>query len=390
MKVFNKLTIALSASLLTLLFVVLLISVLLFKLGITNIHLWFVLFSFVILIIAIYVIYIIHLWIPIQRISEAITSLVKWDEYIEIKVNNKHEIWAISHFINQVVEKVKNLSWELLKWRRVIWEVNAASEIQKSILPNKAPEWIVWLDIIARSRASSEIWWDNFDIIQSLANTIFYIWDVTGHWAPAALIMTMANTAIRAYATSALTTKEIFTKTNALLFQKITTNHFMSAVMLRWDNEKQKMFYTWAGHETIILFSKETWKVSNIKSWWIALKMIKEINPLIEEKEINFNQWDLLALYSDWITEAKNQFWERYWIDRLTKVIEYSWSNDIEDVFKEFTRDYSEYVWSHPQEDDVTLIIIKNTGHYWKKNYIDVWSKQSNKTWITSMQWGWE
>jgi len=56
--------------------------------------------------------------------------------------------------------------------------------------------------------------------------------------------MTMANTAIRAYATSALSTKEILTKTNSLLFQKITTNHFMSAVMLRWDNEKQKMYYT--------------------------------------------------------------------------------------------------------------------------------------------------
>ncbi len=386
----NKLTIALTASLLTVLFVVLIIFVLLFKLWITNIHLWFVLAFLIIFIASIYVIYIIHMWIPLQRISNAIASLVKWDDYIEIKVKNKHEIWTISHFINQVVEKVKNLSWELLKWRRVIWEVNAASEIQKSILPNKAPEWIVWLDIIARSRASSEIWWDNFDIIQSLANTLFYIWDVTGHWAPAALIMTMANTAIRAYATSALSTKEILTKTNSLLFQKITTNHFMSAVMLRWDNEKQKMYYTWAGHETIILFSKETWKAENIKSWWIALKMIKEINPLIEEKEMHFVQWDIAVLYSDWITEAKNQFWERYWIDRLSKVIEYNWTSDIETIFKEFTKDYSEYVWSHPQEDDVTLIIVKNTGHYWKKNFIDVWSKQSNKTWITSMQWGWE
>jgi hypothetical protein len=56
--------------------------------------------------------------------------------------------------------------------------------------------------------------------------------------------MMMANIAIRTLADGNMTPKEIYEKTNALLFDKIKTNHFMSSVMLRWDNEKQKMFFT--------------------------------------------------------------------------------------------------------------------------------------------------
>lgn len=390
MKIFNKITIALSVSLFVILFIISIVFAILFKIGIASIPIWATFLVFIVLFLAIFFVYVIYLWMPIEKISEAIASLIQWNEYIEIEVSREDELWEISHFINQVVDKVKKLSWELLQWRRVLWEVNTARTIQRNILPNSVPEWIIWLDIIARSKASSEVWWDNFDIIQSWGNTIFYIWDVTGHWVPAALIMTMANTAIRAYIWNWLVPKEVFLKTNALLFQKITTSHFMSAVMLRWDNEKQKMFYTWAWHETILIYSKATWKVTNIKSWWIALKMIKNIDAFVEEKELQFEVWDTLLLYSDWITEAKDQFWKRYGVERFINTIESYGSDKIRGIFEWFTNDYSDFVWSHPQEDDVTLIVIKNIWHYWREPVIDICSKQTNNTWITWINWTWD
>jgi hypothetical protein len=56
--------------------------------------------------------------------------------------------------------------------------------------------------------------------------------------------MMMANIAIRILSEGDLEPKEIYSKTNELLFEKIKTNHFMSSVMLRWDNERQKMYFT--------------------------------------------------------------------------------------------------------------------------------------------------
>ena len=256
-------------------------------------------------------------------------------------------------------------------------------------MPDSIPKWIIGLDIIAKTKSSSEIWWDCFDIIQQWKNTLIYLWDVTWHWVPAALVMMMANVAIKTLADWNLEPKDIYKKTNELLFEKIKTNHFMSSVMLRWDNEKQKIYYTWAWHETIIHFSKETWKAVNIKTWWIAIKMVRNIWKLLKEQEIDFKEWDSLVLYSDWITEAKNQKDERYWLDHFTEVIEKNWNFWSEAILENFTKDYSKFVWAVPQDDDVTFILVKNIGQYWWKPVNIIWATKDNAQWIASTEWSW-
>lgn len=349
----------------------------------------FLLFSIVVILVMLSF-YFYFIWAPLQNILDSIKTLISWKTYTPIEINREDEIWSISHFINQVVWRVQDLSWEIQEWRRVVWEVNTASQIQKSVIPQEVPEWIIWIDIVARSKSSSEVWWDNFDIIKQWKNTLFYIWDVTGHWVPAALIMMMANTAIRSFSENNLSSKEILSKTNKLLFEKISTNHFMSAVMFRWDNERQRMFFTWAWHETIIHFSSETWEVTNIKTWWIALKMLADISWMLNEREIDFKYWDILVVYSDWITESKNQFWERYWLDRFLEKVKKVWHGDAWDVFKGVTTDFSDYIWSVPPEDDVTLIVIKNIWQYWSTSMVDIWSSSESTTWITWMRWDWD
>ena len=334
-------------------------------------------------------IYIFFVWLPLQNILREIQHLVDWKEFNKIEFRRNDEIWKISHFINQVVKRVWDLADELHEWKRVKWEVDTASQIQASTMPTKAPDWIIWLDIIAQSKSSSEIWWDCYDVIQQWTNTLIYLWDVTWHWVPAALVMMMANVSIKTLADWNLNSVDIYKKTNDLLFEKIKTNHFMSSVMLRWDNERQKMYRTWAWHETIIHYSKETWKATNIKTWWIAIKMVKNIWNILQEKEIDFKEWDVLILYSDWITEAKNEKWEMYKLEHFTEIIEKNWENASSVIFDNFTRDYSKFVWTMPQEDDVTFILIKNIWQYWWKPFIKIWSSKDNDQWISSTKWSW-
>jgi serine phosphatase RsbU (regulator of sigma subunit) len=173
------------------------------------------------------------------------------------------------------------------------------------------------------------------------------------------------------------------------LFDKIKTNHFMSSVMLRWDNEKQKMFFTWAWHETIIHYSKETWKINNIKTWWIAIKMVKDVSKLINEKSIDFKEWDCLVIYSDWITEAKNQKDERYWLQRFTEILEKNGSYWSQLIFENFTEDFAKFVWPSSQDDDITFILLKNIGQYWWNPIMNIWSTKDNDKWISATEWSW-
>ena len=361
----------------------------LYKIWFLNLPIYSIALIQFIISIIVFWIYIFFVWLPIQNILNAIQNLVSWNDFNKIEFKRNDEIWKISHFINQIVKRVEWLSDELHEWKRVKWEVDTAAQIQESTMPDSVPSWIIWLDIIAKTKSSSEIWWDCFDIIQQWRNTLIYLWDVTWHWVPAALIMMMANIAIKTLADWKNNTIEIYKKTNQLLFEKIKTNHFMSSVMLRWDNDKQKIYYTWAWHETIIHFSKETWKAVNIKTWWIAIKMVKNIWPLLKEKEIDFKEWDSLVLYSDWITEAKNSEEKRYWLDHFTEIIQKYWTNSSQVIFDNFTSDYSHFVWQMQQEDDVSFILIKNIWQYWWDPYISIWSSKDNKQWISWTRWSW-
>ena len=387
----SKINLFLTISSLLLLFIVsAILWILKYKLNIDKLPLYYVFIFSVFVILIMLSFYIFYIWMPINSILKSVKSLISWKWYTHIKMDRSDEIWSIAHFINQVMDRIQGLSWEITEWRRVVWEVNTAAEIQKSVLPTKVPNWIIWIDIIAKSKSSSEIWWDSFDIIEQWKNTLLYVWDVTGHWAPAALIMMMANTAISSFAENNLAPKEILTKVNKFLFTKVKTNHFMSAVMLRWDNEAQKLFYTWAGHETLIHFSNETWEVKNIKTWWIALKMIENISWMVNEKEIDFKEWDSLIVYSDWITEARNKFSERYWLNKLSEIVKKSWYSDGSDIFKTITDDLSSFVWNFPQEDDRTLIVIKNIWQYWSASKVEIWSSIWNSTWLNSVKWEWD
>ena len=128
---------------------------------------------------------------------------------------------------------------------------------------------------------------------------------------------------------------------------------------------------TWAGHEYLMIYKQKTWKTHKIKSWGLALWMIKDISKLLKEKELLFEVWDIAVLYSDWITEAidrEKRDWneQMFGEDKLIKAI-HSAPNmknkqykSARSVYNNITINLSQHMWYKPlQLDDVTLAVIQ-------------------------------
>jgi serine phosphatase RsbU (regulator of sigma subunit) len=79
----------------------------------------------------------------------------------------------------------------------------------------------------------------------------------------------------------------------------------MTLVMLRWQNNKQKLSFIGAGHEYILHYSMREKTVHAIKSEGVALKMVLNISKILKETPIDFQEGDVVLLYTDGITEAK-------------------------------------------------------------------------------------
>jgi sigma-B regulation protein RsbU (phosphoserine phosphatase) len=177
-------------------------------------------------------------------------------------------------------------------------------------------------------------------------------------------VMVMVDTLIHSMVSvGLLNSRDVLVNTNTLLQPRISSRLFMTLVMLRWDAAMQKMYYTGCGHEHILLYNAQTEKVEAFKSGGIALGMIPDNSKIAIEKEIPLQIGDSIVLYTDGVTEAKNQTGEMYGVDRLAAALEkYGYFPSSEGIFDHITKDFSNFVEEYVQADDITMIVIKYVG----------------------------
>lgn len=297
---------------------------------------------------------------PLFRIVQQIKFLLTGKKYRRIEPSANDEIGIITHFFNKITLSLESISGDIIEKKRLTSEIDVAKKIQNDILPKKAPA-IIGLDIVARSRPAAEVGGDSFDFVQQENHTMIYIGDVTGHGVPAGIVMMMVNTLIHAFAKHNMYPYEILTRVNSILFSKVSAEQFMSLVMLRWDENKQKMYFIGAGHEYVLVYRAADKKVERIPSGGIALRMAHDIENFIEEKYLHLDDNDVVLLYTDGITEGRNPVGEMFTIEKLEKAFQANgFRSSAEKIFDAITSEFSDFIGEYvQQEDDITMIVMK-------------------------------
>ena len=312
-----------------------------------------------------YLVFVLDIIIPLRRVVKQVKNLLTGKTFQRIQPKTIDEVGVFTHFFNEITKDLEKISYDVKERRRMSSELDIASSIQRDVLPKEAPE-APGLDIVAKTRSAAEVGGDTFEFLQSTdGNQVFiYIGDVTGHGVPSGLIMMMVDTIVTSMVYQGVSDGQaLITHANNLLYPRISSRLFMTTVMLRWDKSNQKMYYTGAGHEHVLVYRHTTEKVDAIPSGGIALGMIPDNSKIAKEMEIPLEVGDCLVLYTDGITEAKNQTGEMYGLEKLTESLKkngYKPSGDS--IFDGLTKDFSRFVGEYVQIDDITMIVIKYVG----------------------------
>jgi len=298
---------------------------------------------------------------PLKTITKQMKLLLTGRAYKKITTNRVDEIGVIAQFFNEITENLQTISKKLREGRRMSSELEIASSIQKAILPNKNPD-IPNLEVVAKTRPAVEVGGDSFDFIQRKDITYLYVGDVTGHGSPAALVMMMVNTLLHTYSEMYSSLYDIIVNTNRILKPRIKSTMFMTMIMLKWDRIESKMTYVGAGHEYILIYRSKTGTIEAKPAGGVALGMVPNNSKLVKEQEIKLEDGDMIILYTDGITEARNDKGEMYGIDRFKETIrKYATQYGPEGVTRHTSVDFSQYVGNAEQEDDITLMVIRYT-----------------------------
>jgi hypothetical protein len=311
------------------------------------------------LIIIFILIYSVDIIKPFRVILNEIQLLLTGKEYKRIFTSRIDEFGILARFFNQVTSGLGKVSLDLKEKERMFDELTIAAKLQRDILPLNCYH-VPGLQIIAKNKQATEVGGDSFNIINIGDKTYVYVGDVTGHGVAAGLIMTMVNSLISVFTEIYNNPYDVVKNVNFHIKKHVKRAMYMTMVLMCWDQTNKKLYYVGAGHEHILVYNSTTGKCDAILTGGVALGMIPDNSNLIMQKEINIEDGDFVVLYTDGITEARNNNEELYGLERLRKSVEeYAPQYNAEGLNYHIAKDVSNFMDGHEQMDDMTLIVMK-------------------------------
>lgn len=246
----------------------------------------------------------------------------------------------------------------LLENARVAREMEIARQIQLSLLPATPPE-LSWVQFAARCVSAAQVGGDYYDFFRRGDNLVdMIIADVSGHSVGAALIMVEAHSFLRAKVHSTGSAGKMLATLNELLFEDLNRAElFITMFYGKYNAERRLLTFANAGHNRPFLFRPKDGFCQELDAEGLILGIKREVT--FEEKSIQLQRGDMVLLYTDGITEARNASGDYFGVDRLCAIISKVYNEQPEQVVEIILSEVTDFIGSTVAEDDISMVVMK-------------------------------
>jgi sigma-B regulation protein RsbU (phosphoserine phosphatase) len=234
-------------------------------------------------------------------------------------------------------------------------ELAVGRAVQFALMPEKNPKfpgWEVWLF----TRPANDVGGDLVDYLKISESRLYVaLADVSGKGLGAALFMSKLQSTIRALAQD-FDSLELFGKRiNEIFCRDALPNRFASLVYVELTDNSGKVRLLNAGHFPPVIIHGET--ITELPQGSSALGLSVDSEYTEQTAELNVN--DLLVIYSDGLTEACNEEGEFFGDQMLFELLKRIGGLTAEKAGKKLLQENKIFVGEAPQNDDLSLAIIK-------------------------------
>lgn len=240
--------------------------------------------------------------------------------------------------------------------RRAAQEIEIAKQVQARLFPQIHPEakTLEYAGICLQARQVGGDYFDFLDLGQHRLGLV--IGDVSGKGIAAALLMANLQANLRSQCAGACLHPELFLQSvNRLFFENTVDSAYASLFFAEYDDDSRRLRYANCGHLSgLILHSDKTCK--RLDSTGTLLGLFPSWEFSIAECELV--PGDLLALYTDGVTEATNGDGREFGEEMLIEKLREHRSLSCDDLAKAVAKDVRKFS-PCEQNDDITLIVAK-------------------------------
>ena len=240
-------------------------------------------------------------------------------------------------------------------------DLRLAGEVQDHLRPHVFPD-IGEVEIEAFAQPSAHIGGDYYDVLPVTDRRWgFVIADVAGKGAAAALMMAACRATLRLCATGEPSAAAVVRRVNRALHGDMPRGSFIALFYGILDLDTRRLVYVRAGHEPALLLRAGAAATELLPAGGLALGF--DAGPIFDrtlvEGEVTLQPGDLLALYTDGITEEVNPAGEEFGRDRLAAVLQQQAGNPLAGVTAAVERELRKFAPVATRNDDRTLLLVR-------------------------------
>lgn len=240
--------------------------------------------------------------------------------------------------------------------RRASQEMEIAKQVQARLFPQIYPEakTLEYAGVCLQARQVGGDYFDFLDLGQQQLGLV--VGDVSGKGIAAALLMANLQANLRSQGALALTNPVMFLRSvNRLFYTNSADSAFASLFFAIYDDASRRLRYVNCGHLAGLVVRPDK-SCERLSSTGTLLGLFQDWDCTIGEYQLT--PGDMLALYTDGVTEAHKDSGEEFGECGLIDALQQHGSSSCQSALEGITNAVRNFNPTH-QHDDITMIIAK-------------------------------
>ena len=236
-------------------------------------------------------------------------------------------------------------------------EMRLARKIQEGLQPSTLPQ-IEGVDLAIMAVPSRHVAGDYLDVLNlDNGRLLMAIGDVTGKGMPASLLMSNIQACLHTMLPMDLTIEEATAHMNRVITSNTGIDRFITYFHAIYHQDERRLDYVNAGHDPPILLRKDG-TVEQLELGGLLLGVLD--GQTYERGVVELQTGDMLALFTDGITETMSPMDEEFGTERLLEVMRAHRDRSAAEILNEIAnalRAFSEVALA--TFDDMTMVMMR-------------------------------
>jgi serine phosphatase RsbU (regulator of sigma subunit)/predicted enzyme related to lactoylglutathione lyase len=262
-------------------------------------------------------------------------------------------------FVREIEAERRAAAEKLEAERRAAQELEIAKQVQAKLFPQTLPqlETLEYAGVCSQARAVGGDYYDFLDLGNGRLGLV--IADISGKGIAAALLMANLQANLRSQSAIALYQPQRFLRSvNQLFCENTTDSSYATLLFAHYEDETRCLRYANCGHYSPILLRADG-TLERLDATGTVLGLFPDWACAIEERELF--PGDVLALFTDGVTEAFDESGEEFGEERLIEALRRNREQPPRALVATIVEEIKRFGRGE-QFDDITLIVAKCNG----------------------------